>query len=127
MHTPGPWTIVEYGDGDSLAIHDGDSANRICFMATHGGSQKSWTAIQANAQAITATPDFMEAAAMMTAAEQSGGDMWWRGFNMLKDAYKKAGGQFPSMDDNGSCRKGDQCVCGGDTAQVRASCANWVR
>ena len=67
MHTPGPWTIVEYGDGDSLAIHDGDSANRICFMATHGGSQKSWTAIQANAQAITATPDFMEAAAMMTA------------------------------------------------------------
>jgi hypothetical protein len=57
MHTPGPWTIVEYGDGDSLAIHDGDSENRICFMATHGGSQKAWSAIQANAKLIAAAPE----------------------------------------------------------------------
>lgn len=60
-HTAGPWTIVEYGDGDSLAIHDGDSANRICFMATHGGSQKQWETIQANAALISAAPDQFEA------------------------------------------------------------------
>jgi len=61
-HTPGPWTVVEYGDGDNLAIHDGDSENRICFMATHGGSQKQWEAIQANAELIAAVPDLLEAA-----------------------------------------------------------------
>lgn len=53
----------------------------------------------ANAQAICAVPDFMEAARLMTAAEQSGGDMWWKGFAMLKAAYKKAGGEFPSMNE----------------------------
>lgn len=33
--TPGPWTIVRYGDGDSLVLHS-DSDNRVCFMATPG-------------------------------------------------------------------------------------------
>lgn len=56
-HTPAPWKIVEYGDGDSLAIHDGDSANRVCFMATHGGSRKAWETIQANAKLIAAAPE----------------------------------------------------------------------
>lgn len=60
-YTRGPWTVVEYGDGDSLAIHDGDSANRICFMATHGSSRKQWDAIQANARLIAAAPDLLEA------------------------------------------------------------------
>jgi hypothetical protein len=54
---PGPWTIVAYGDGDSLVIHKNDT-DRICFMATHGGSRKSWEAIQANAAYIAAlSPD----------------------------------------------------------------------
>lgn len=59
-HTPAPWTIVEYGDGDSLAIHAADSANRVCFMATHGGSQKTWETIQANAVLIAVTPDMFD-------------------------------------------------------------------
>ncbi len=49
----GPWHVVEYGDGDSLVIHYGDE-HRICFMATHGGSQREWQRIQANAAFIAA-------------------------------------------------------------------------
>ena len=64
--TGAPWKIVEYGDSDSLVIHDGDSDNRVCFMATHGGSKKSWDAIQANAALIVALrnalPDIEQAA-----------------------------------------------------------------
>lgn len=33
--TQGVWTIVPYGDGDSLVIHSGNDW-RICFMATPG-------------------------------------------------------------------------------------------
>lgn len=47
------WSVVEYGDGDSLVIHSND-VDRVCFMATHGGSKKSWEIIQANAAFIAA-------------------------------------------------------------------------
>ena len=60
MHTPGPWTIVPYGDGDSLVIHSDDD-NRVCFMATHGGSRAQWERIQENAALIAAAPDLYEA------------------------------------------------------------------
>lgn len=46
-----PWHIVEYGDGESLVFHS-DDGNRVCFMATPGGSQASWNAICANASLI---------------------------------------------------------------------------
>jgi hypothetical protein len=59
-HTPGPWSIVPYGDGDSLAIHHNDT-DRVCFMATHGGSEQTWRAIQANANLIAAAPDMYAA------------------------------------------------------------------
>jgi len=55
-HTKGPWTIVPYGDGDSLVIHSSDE-NRVCFMATHGGTQSQWERIQANARLIAAAPE----------------------------------------------------------------------
>lgn len=48
---PEEWSIVEYGDGDSLAIHF-DDENRVCFMATHGGSRTVWERIQAHADLI---------------------------------------------------------------------------
>jgi hypothetical protein len=59
-HADGPWSVVPYGDGDSLVIHS-DDANRVCFMATHGGSRASWERIQANAALIAAAPDLYEA------------------------------------------------------------------
>ena len=54
--TPERWHIVEYGDGDSLVIHS-DSDNRVCFMATHGGSKKAWKIIQRNALRISRVPE----------------------------------------------------------------------
>ena len=59
-HADGPWSVVPYGDGDSLVIHS-DDENRVCFMATHGGSRASWERIQANAALIAAAPTLYEA------------------------------------------------------------------
>ena len=60
-HTPGPWTVVEYGDDDSptLVIHR-DAESRVCFMATPG-SHGDPAQIEADARLIAAAPDFMEA------------------------------------------------------------------
>jgi hypothetical protein len=54
------WTVVEYGDGDSLAIHHSPD-NRVCFMATHGGSEKAWRAIQKRAELIADAPKLLSA------------------------------------------------------------------
>lgn len=59
-HTPGPWEVVEYGDGDSLVIHEGSSENRICFMAMPG-KLGDFEKIKANAHLIAAAPDLLEA------------------------------------------------------------------
>lgn len=93
-HTPGPWSIVEYGDGDSLAIRDGDSANRICFMATHGGSEKQWRTIQANAALISAAPDLLEALSAILQAEQ-GGEGWTLALMHAHAAIARAIGASP--------------------------------
>ena len=59
--TPGPWSIVPYGEGSSLVIHsDGD--NRVCFMATASSDRlSSHAAIRANAHLIAAAPQMFEA------------------------------------------------------------------
>jgi len=61
QHTPGPWTIVPYGDGDSLVIHADESEWRICFMATPGQSPGAMDRIEANARLVAAAPDMLEA------------------------------------------------------------------
>lgn len=59
--TPGPWSIVPYGDGSSLVIHS-DSDNRVCFMATASSDRPtSHAAIRANAALIAAAPVLYEA------------------------------------------------------------------
>ena len=65
-HTPGPWTIEEYGDDDSpaLVIHK-DSESRVCFMATPG-SHGDPSAIEADARLIAAAPDLLAALRAMT-------------------------------------------------------------
>lgn len=59
--TPGPWSIVRYGDGSSLVIHS-DADNRVCFMATASSDRpSSHPAIRANARLIAAAPALFEA------------------------------------------------------------------
>lgn len=60
-HTPGPWSIVEYGDDEcpTLVIHK-DTESRVCFMATPG-SNGDPAVIEADARLIAAAPDLLEA------------------------------------------------------------------
>jgi hypothetical protein len=69
QHTPGPWSIYDYGEEEAptLVIHK-DSATRICFMATPG-SHGDPAIIEANAHLIVAAPDLLAAAKMQEAAE----------------------------------------------------------
>lgn len=65
--TKGPWHVVAYGDGDSLVICEDEAGEkRIAFMAVPGARfederRKTWTRIKANAQAIAALPELIEA------------------------------------------------------------------
>lgn len=60
--TPGPWHVVEYGDGDALVVCSDQQGNwRVAFMATHGGSATHWEKIQADAALIAAAPDLYQA------------------------------------------------------------------
>lgn len=60
-HTPGPWTIVEYGDEEApnLVIHS-DGELRVCFMATPG-SPFDPAMIAADARLIAAAPTTLDA------------------------------------------------------------------
>lgn len=60
--TKGPWSVVRYGDGDSLVIHSSEDI-RVCFMATPGSPSAGMGAIPANARLIAASPDMHEALA----------------------------------------------------------------
>lgn len=59
QHTPGPWTIEEYGDEEcpALVLHS-DSETRICFMATPG-SKGDPARITADAHLIVTAPDLL--------------------------------------------------------------------
>lgn len=59
-HTPGPWTVEEYGDDETpaLVIHK-DSETRVCFMATPG-SQGDPAKIEADARLIAAAPELLD-------------------------------------------------------------------
>lgn len=89
-HVPGPWFTP---DGVSIRVKkDGRAVAVVCTM--RGAYQDS-----DNARTLAAAADFYEAAELMISTEQSGGDLWWKGFDMLKAAFKKSGGVFPSMDE----------------------------
>ena len=96
---PEPWHIdpddrpgMEYNNHIIAA-----NGNAVCFMAWSGDPYANEQHERA-AELIAAAPDFYEAASLMIAAEDKGGEVWWRGFEMLKAAFQKAGGKFPSMD-----------------------------
>lgn len=60
-HTPGPWVIVPYGDGETLVIHYGQSQQRVCFLATPSSVTDDFPRIKANARLIAAAPALFEA------------------------------------------------------------------
>lgn len=64
--TPGPWSVVEYGDGDSLAVHDALGDWRVCFMATPS-KDGDFEGIEANARLIAAAPELYEEAEFLCA------------------------------------------------------------
>lgn len=59
-HTPGPWTVIEYGDEEApnLVIHS-QGEMRVCFMATPG-SNGDPAMIAADARLIAAAPVMLE-------------------------------------------------------------------
>lgn len=91
MHTDGPWNEDSTDTGGARAVI-GDGQQLVALVYGKDIEQQS-----ANARIVSAGRDFYEAAMTMAHAEDSGGDAWWRGFEMLKAALKKAGGEFPSM------------------------------
>jgi hypothetical protein len=91
-HTPGPWTVEEYGDDETpaLVIHK-DSESRICFMATPG-SHGDPAKIEADARLIAAAPDMYEALKAIVAENddyRSGLPEEWEG-DPLNDACERA-------------------------------------
>jgi hypothetical protein len=44
-------------------------------------------------EAAALITELVEAAELMIAAEQCGGDLWWKGFDSLKAAYANARGE----------------------------------
>lgn len=64
-HTPGPWHVVPYGDGDSLVVCSDEAGDfRIAFMATMIGPEEIDGPIRANARLIAAAPELLEALEM---------------------------------------------------------------
>lgn len=89
-HTPGPWTIVPYGNGDSLVIHADQSEWRICFMATPGQSPGAMDRIEANARLIAVAPEMLELLKRLDNSLESLG----REFRLqIRDAIAKAEGK----------------------------------
>lgn len=59
-HTPGPWCVVPYGDGDTLVVCTDAGGNwRICFMATPGETRGASAKIAADARLIAAAPSLL--------------------------------------------------------------------
>jgi hypothetical protein len=93
-HTPGPWTVEEYGDDETptLVIHK-DSDSRICFMATPG-SYGSAARIEADARLIAAAPEMYAALKKIIAdAESDDGATAWDGADIARPAIAKAEGR----------------------------------
>ena len=92
-HTPGPWTVEEYGDDDApaLVIHK-DTESRVCFMATPGSHGDPAT-IEADARLIAAAPDLLKQLKLMVELFDGyqGMELRW-----AKDAIARAEGTLPS-------------------------------
>lgn len=93
-HTPGPWIVTTCCDYwvEPESAPDGDEFHGIAHCGDidwpgYRDKQHEW---EANARLISASPDFAAGVEQMLAYEQAGGDGWWKGWEMLKAAYRKA-------------------------------------
>lgn len=105
-HTPGPWllgcdlerVITDYRDGAGNSTKDNYARNglvkSICRLSH--GSFADISEHVANGKLIAASPEFAAGIEMMITHEEGGGDGWWRGWQMLKAAYRKAGLDHPA-------------------------------
>lgn len=89
-HTPGPWELS--GDG-IFAVSVLNARVRLADIVFHNRLNR--IDAKANGLLIAAAPDYAAAVEQMLAHEQSGGDGWWKGFEMLKAAHAKAMGSSP--------------------------------
>lgn len=85
--TDGQWSVsgARGGDGEFLVVGGEGQAFGLVAAVT----------LEGDARLIAAARDFAAAAEQMIAHEQSGGDGWWNGFEMLKAAYTRATGAKP--------------------------------
>lgn len=102
-HTPGPWFVVPYGDGDQKVICRDEEGNwRIAFMATSFDQREELAEIRANARLISAAPDMAEALKALIADIEDyelvnnlhpspGKSDCWQSVSMARAALKKAG------------------------------------
>lgn len=97
--TPGPWMTRRSGDGSGdIGITAPGLANVLaeCFAAMRSHDERAMAEVGANAALIAAAPDFAAGVEMMITGEEAGGESWWRGWGMLKAAYRKAGLDHPA-------------------------------
>lgn len=86
-HTPGPWHIVPYGDGDQKVICSDKAGNwRIAFMATSSGSLEELAEIRANARLIAAAPELLDALSDLIGSLEI---TWRNGFVAIEDVQKE--------------------------------------
>jgi hypothetical protein len=94
-HTPGPWKPFR----TPRMLHGvmGWRRKVLCRMEDHGVANIEAEA--ANARLMAAAILYYEATQVMLANEQSGGDGWWRGWELMKEAHAAASGQRPITDE----------------------------
>ena len=86
--TPGPWR-ADYLDQHGQRVVKGEHIEiATCWHHSVGAIERE---MEANAKLISAAPDFVAGIEQMLAYEQAGGEGWWKGWEMLKAAYAKAG------------------------------------
>lgn len=88
QHTPGPWKVEgRYRGQNPSETYIGSPTTYPIFTILCGTAERD-----ANARLIAAAPDYFDGVERMLAFETSGGDGWWKAWEMVKAAHAKAKG-----------------------------------
>ena len=102
--TPGPWAWYQLGGKLTLCADYGKRKVILCDrkgkLNTCDPDREASYLIDAvghepDMRLLTAAPDYFDGVAQMLLNEDSGGDGWWKGWEMLKAAHAKAQGNRP--------------------------------
>lgn len=94
-HTPGPWTIVDYGRspvGIQAAPHNGAALAKV-YLTPHGGRKRAYE-FERNAALIAAAPDMYDALLIVSrcvADAQGGTTLGTWEMEQIRAALAKAG------------------------------------